>query len=557
MPIIGDPDLSDIFANSRSTTDTSVRKKDVNPTSGMCPICIHDCKVLCEVGKSAIRGREVLYPDTEAFGHSTASSNKDYGLDWSDFQILTDLLGARGIEPSPDKATFPNVDIRTKIGGVPLSVPVFTAGLGSTAVAKNYWDGLAVGAAISGSVQVIGENICGMDMEATFTGGKVSRSPELKFRVDRFREFWDGKNGEIVVQTNVEDQRLGTDVYALSKLEVNVIERKWGQGAKAIGGEVRIYDLKKALELKKRGYIVLPDPEDPSVQKAFKDGAFKTFERHSRVGFREHKGFVEDIEWLRDQGAKKVFLKTGAYRPAATAFTLKCASAAKVDLLTIDGAGGGTGMSPVPMMNDCSTPTVYLQAQVMACVKMMKENGMYVPDIAFAGGFVNETQIYKSMAMSDLGSGPTVKAIAMARAPITAVMKADYFAGLAKKGDLPAGFAKTYTSDPGKFMIAYTDLEKKYGRDVKNIPVGAIGLYTYWHDRVGVGLKQLMAGARKWNLSCISRGDIASISERATRITGIPMIQDVEADLMARILLDGSGEEAASVKTKSGRKAKA
>jgi len=547
--------MSDIYANSRSTTDTSVRKKDVNPTSGMCPICIHDCKTLCEVGKSALRGREVLYPDTEWFGHSTASSNKDYGLDWSDFQILTDVIGARGIEPTSDKATFPSADITTSVGGVPLKVPVFTAGLGSTAVAKNYWDGLAIGAAISGSIQVIGENICGMDMDAVITKGKVSRSPELKYRVDKFREFWDGKNGEIVVQTNVEDQRLGTDVYALSRLEVNVIERKWGQGAKAIGGEVRIYDLKKALELKRRGYIVLPDPEDAAVQKAFKDGAFKTFERHSRVGFPEFKGFVEDIEWLRKQGAKKVFLKTGAYRPAATAFTLKCASAAKIDLLTFDGAGGGTGMSPVPMMNDCSTPTVYLQAQVMQCVRMMKENGMYVPDIAFAGGFVNETQIYKSMAMSDLGTGPTVKAVAMARAPITAVMKADYFAQLSKKNDLPAQFAKAYTSDPNKFMIAHSDLEKIYGKDVKNIPMGAIGLYTYWHDRVGVGLQQLMAGARKFKLHCIARGDIASISERATRVTGIPMISEVENDLMARILLDGASEEAISVKVAK-RKAK-
>ncbi len=540
--------MSDIYANSRSTTDTSVRKKDVNPTSGMCPICIHDCKTLCEVGKSALRGREVLYPDTEWFGHSTASSNKDYGLDWSDFQILTDVIGARGIEPTSDKATFPSADITTSVGGVPLKVPVFTAGLGSTAVAKNYWDGLAIGAAISGSIQVIGENICGMDMDAVITKGKVTRSPELKYRVDKFREFWDGRNGEIVVQTNVEDQRLGTDVYALSRLEVNVIERKWGQGAKAIGGEVRIYDLKKALELKRRGYIVLPDPEDAAVQKAFKDGAFKTFERHSRVGFPEFKGFVEDIEWLRKQGAKKVFLKTGAYRPAATAFTLKCASAAKVDLLTFDGAGGGTGMSPVPMMNDCSTPTVYLQAQVMQCVRMMKENGMYVPDIAFAGGFVNETQIYKSMAMSDLGTGPTVKAVAMARAPITAVMKADYFAQLSKKNDLPAQFAKAYTSDPNKFMIAHSDLEKIYGKDVKNIPMGAIGLYTYWHDRVGVGLQQLMAGARKFKLHCIARGDIASISERATRVTGIPMISEVENDLMARILLDGASVEAIPVK---------
>jgi hypothetical protein len=158
--------------------------------------------------------------------------------------------------------------------------------------------------------------------------------------------------------------------------------------------------------------------------------------------------------------------------------------------------------------------------------------------------------------MSDLGSGPTVKAIAMARAPITAVMKADYFAALSKKGDLPPSFAKTYTSDPGKFMIAYSELEKKYGKEVKKIPVGAIGLYTYWHDRIGVGLQQLMAGARKWNLGCISRGDIASISERATQVTGIPMIQDVEADLMARILLDGSGEEAAPMKAKAGKKAK-
>jgi hypothetical protein len=60
------------------------------------------------------------------------------------------------------------------------------------------------------------------------------------------------------------------------------------------------------------------------------------------------------------------------------------------------------------------------------------------------------------MAMSDLGSGPTVKAIAMARAPITAVMKATYFNELSKKNELPPGFAKVYTSDPAKFMIAYT-----------------------------------------------------------------------------------------------------
>ena len=41
----------------------------------------------------------------------------------------------------------------------------------------------------------------------------------MEFRIKKYREFWDGKNGDIVVQTNVEDYRAGVDQYALSKLE--------------------------------------------------------------------------------------------------------------------------------------------------------------------------------------------------------------------------------------------------------------------------------------------------------------------------------------------------
>lgn len=63
---------------------------------------------------------------------------------------------------------------------------------------------------------------------------------------------------------------LGVDLYAISKLEVNIIERKWGQGGKVIGGGVKIRDLDKAIMLKKRGYIVISDPEDKTVQEALK-----------------------------------------------------------------------------------------------------------------------------------------------------------------------------------------------------------------------------------------------------------------------------------------------
>jgi glutamate synthase domain-containing protein 2 len=377
-----------------------------------------------------------------------------------------------------------------------------------------------------------------MDMDSKVENGKVTYSKELKRRVDLFRKFWDGKHGDIVVQTNVEDQRLGIDTYAINKLEVNIIERKWGQGAKAIGGEVRIPNLEKAIELKKRGYIVIPDPEEPAVQQAFKDGVFKTFERHSRVGMPNPKTFAQDIDWLRQQGAKHVILKTGAYRPSAVAWTMRMASDAKVEAVTFDGAGGGTGMSPVPMMDEMSTPTIYLETQMLKCANILKKKGKHVPDLVMAGGFISETQIYKAIAMSNFGDGPFVKAVLMARSPLTAVMKSSYFAQLAKEGRLARTFADRFGTTPDKFFIATPELRKQYGERANEIPWEAVGLYTYLHERLGVGLKQLLAGSRKWKLNLISRKDLMALTERASKVTGIPMAEDSEAEEMERILTD-------------------
>ena len=529
--------MTDIYANARSTTGTSVRRRDVSTLSGMCPICVKECTVLCEIGKSTFRGREVLYPEPEQFGWSTAASNKDYGLDWSDFNILARLRGAEGIEPSPDLAVFPNVNIESKIGGIPLKVPLASGAYGSTDVGRNNWDGLAIGAALAGIVLIIGENVCGVDKESVFTNGKVTKSPEMERRVKLFKEYWDGNYGDIAVQTNVEDQRFGVDEYVISKLDVNIVERKWGQGAKAIGGEIRVSSLERALELKKRGYIVQPDPEDLAVQEAFKDGLFKTFERHSRVGFPEERGFVEDVEWLRDIGARYVTIKTGAYRPVDVAWTMKVASEAKVDYITFDGAGGGTGMSPVPMMNEMSTPTVYLEAQILKCARILEREGKYVPDMSMAGGFVNETQMYKAIAMSNFGNGPFIKSITMARAPLTAAMKSLYFTELAEKGRLPRDFANKYGNNPEKFFIAAEELKTEYGSKVGNeIPWPAVGVYTYLYERLGIGLKQMLAGSRKFKLDLIDRGDIASMSKLAAEVTGIPMLHELEADLFEEIL---------------------
>jgi glutamate synthase domain-containing protein 2 len=59
---------------------------------------------------------------------------------------------------------------------------------------------------------------------------------------------------------------------------------------------------------------------------------------------------MKEVERLRKLGFKRITLKTGSYGMEALAMAIKFASDAELDLLTIDGSGGGTGMSPWNMM---------------------------------------------------------------------------------------------------------------------------------------------------------------------------------------------------------------
>ncbi|MFX1417618.1 MAG: glutamate synthase-related protein [Promethearchaeota archaeon] len=492
--------------------------------SGLCSICIEDCPIFCEVSKSALRGREILYPRREYFGNSTAGSPKDFGFSYSDFQIQFEVRGAKGIEPDEDKVIFPSVDLKMKWGNINQKYPIVIAGLGSTYVAKRNWVGLAMGAALTGISITIGENVVGMDPHAQFANHtifpKVIDTDDMKFRIKAYREFWDGKNGDIIVQKNVEDTRLGVFEYVTSKLEINSLEIKLGQGAKAIGGEVRLESLERAQLLQSRGYLVFPDPTDPIIIEQWKEGLIPDFERHSRVGLSTTNDLLEEIDQIRSSGSKNIFIKTGAYRPAATAWIIRLGVEGKVDGMTFDGAGGGTGMSPVCMMNEGSIPTAYLEALVVGCLDMIKEknHSITIPSIAIAGGIANETQIFKALAMG----APYVKCIAMARAPITAAMKAKYVGEtISKKTVTPAmlrnlGFSNNFKPETltlNKAFIEYDNLHRIY--DGRKIPPSAIGVFTYLTSKIGTGLKQLLAGIRKFNLDLIDRYDIAYLSQRA------------------------------------------
>jgi len=519
--------------NASAATLTKNRTEgSVAPASGMCATCVDGCIGMCEIGKSAYRGHEVIYP--QPFGMITTAAEKAYPVDYSHFNIMGTAVGAHGIEADSDKAVFPAVDLQVAFGqdnGIKFRCPWIISGIGSTNVARNNWEGLAIGSALAGTGLTIGENVVGMDPEAVFKAGRVVDTADLKRRVKLYTDHQRDGYGAIVVQANIEDTRLGVQEYAVEKLGVECVELKWGQGAKDIGGEVKIRDLQEAQVLCERGYLVLPDPTDPDVIRQFERGSFKDFERHSRVGMVTEESFAERVEQLRSAGAKYIFLKTGAYRPADLARAVLFCSRYKLDLLTVDGAGGGTGMSPWRMMNEWGMPPVYLHSLLYRYAKQLSDKGQHLPAIAVGGGFAFEDQIFKGLAMG----APFVKLIGMARAPIAAAMVGKTIGRTIDENQVPV-YIERFGNSKDEIFVTAGALRKELGdAEFEKLPTGAIGLYTYY-ERLAQGLRQLMAGSRKFSLQHVSRDDIAALTQEAAEVSGVRYIMEVDQGKVASIL---------------------
>jgi glutamate synthase domain-containing protein 2 len=467
----------------------------------------------------------MLYP--RFYGDMTAGADKNYPVDYSHLNIQGYAVGAEGlpegVEANPNTALFPNVNTETEYGWskkVKMSLPLFTGALGSTEIARKNWEHFAVGAAISGITLVCGENVCGVDPDLELTkDGKIKKSPEMDRRVKIYRRFHEGL-GELLVQMNVEDTGLGVAEYVLENHGIDTIELKWGQGAKCIGGEIKVESIERALELKKRGYIVLPDPTRREVQGAYKDGAIKEFERHSRLGFVTQEAFLREIERLRRLGFRRITLKTGAYSAVELAMALRYGAEANLDLITIDGAPGGTGMSPWPMMNEWGIPSFYIHSLAYQFCERLSSRGIRVPDIAVAGGFSTEDGIFKALAMGS----PYVKAVCMGRALMIPGMVGKNIAKWLEEGKLPRTVSR-YGGSLEEIFVCYEELKEKYGEAIEEIPLGAIGIYTFC-QKMKVGLQQIMAGSRNFRVSTISRRDLMALTEDAAVVSGIPYVMD-------------------------------
>ncbi|MCL2790777.1 MAG: glutamate synthase-related protein [Desulfobulbus sp.] len=541
------------FAKNNDVLGTTNRGTPAE--SGLCTLCRADCMGQCETWKSSLVGRKLLYP--RDFGTVTAGADNTthIGVSYNSLRIQGYAYGAhglpQGLSNDPDNCTFVNVDLTTEFGNeikTKSRLPFMTGALGSTFIAAKYWDSFAVGGALIGIPIVVGENVVGVDKNSEIKNGKISKAPELDRRIDTYLRYYDGY-GTIIVQMNVEDTRNGVAEYVVEKYgDRCIVELKWGQGAKDIGGEIQVTSLSYAQFLKNRGYIVDPDPTLPEVQKAFEKKAIKAFARHSRLGGTNldtvdlvREDFMRSIDYLRKIGFKRISLKTGAYGMEELAMAIKFATEAKLDLLTIDGVGGGTGMSPWNMMQSWGVPSINLHSKAYEYASLLAAQGKRVVDLSFAGGFALEDSIFKGLALG----APFTKLICMGRGIMIPGFLGSNIEGALHPerrekvngnwDKLPASVAAMGNS-PEEIFASYHDVEKKIGKDeMKNIPFGAIAMWTM-ADKLACGLQQLMAGARKFRISALSRNDLFAGNRETAKETGITYITDANDESAKKIL---------------------
>ncbi|MGE5542964.1 MAG: glutamate synthase-related protein, partial [Bacillota bacterium] len=338
---------------SSAFNDTNNRSSHVSPQSGMCSLCTEECLGTCEIALAAVLGMRAVYPTNT--GANQIASEKNYPIDFSHFNINGHVFGAVGASETYEEANIYHVRLERVFGKynpVKMTMPVILP-----ALIKMNWRDYFGGAAMAGVCCVIGEDAKNKDPELVIENGKVTRFPALKEMLDAFRQY-DRGYGQIILQCNIEDDMLGVPEYAIRAQGAEAIELKFGQGAKGTQPASRLKDIDEALKVQSLGRLVYPDPRDPNIAKAAEEGVCPNFYTYARLPLWDDEYLAPRIAELRRIGAKNIYLKMAGYDPADLKKVLLIGSEAEVDMITFDGAGGGSGYSPCKMMNEWGLPTV-------------------------------------------------------------------------------------------------------------------------------------------------------------------------------------------------------
>ena len=188
-------------------------------------------------------------------------------------------------------------------------------------------------------------------------------------------------------------------------------------------------------------------------------------------------------------------------------------------------------MSPWRMMNEWGVPPVEIHSLLYQYAKYLADKGKHLPAIAVAGGFTFEDQIFKGLSLG----APFVKLEGMARAPIAAAMVGKTIGRTIDEHMLPV-YVERFGNSKEEIFVTANELRRELGEEeFEKVPTGALGLYTYY-ERLAQGLRQIMAGSRKFSLKYISRDDIAALTRQSAEVSGIRYIMDVDKGRVEEIL---------------------
>lgn len=486
------PKLSSLFNNTKLRTPN-----DISDLSGMCSVCSDKCPGLCEIGLSAVRGIEAAYPFGTA--NNQFASEKVYPFDFSHFNINGRVFGAMGAAEDSETTNVHSVDISYEFGyerKIKLRAPVILP-----AMAKLNWQDYYSGAAMAGVMVVIGENAVKLDKDLQHdSNGKVSHAPFLGKMIEYFRRY-DRGYGDIILQVNADDIVLGTAEYALKNFDLKTIEIKFGQAAKGIQHVAPVNSAEEAEFLKKNGYLVFENPNGSGLIQC------------GRLPMWNEASLGEIIARFRAYGAKNIFFKMAGFDVNDIRRVLQIASANNVDLITFDGAGGGSGNSPNKMMNEWSHPTIDLIKIVNRLVGEMREENLWIPEIAIAGGIAMEDTMFKALALG----APNIKLVGIGRAAMAAAVTGKNIGELIENDATPASY-KAFGDTADTIFKDANYIKSIYKETGKPISYGAIGLYSYL-SRLSFGLKLLMALNRKFSLKYIHQSDVIPLTKEAREYT--------------------------------------
>lgn len=492
------PKLSSAF------NDTYLRSRHISPQSGMCSFCTQECDGTCEIALAAVLGAQTVYPTNT--GTNQVASEKDYPIDFSHFNINGRVFGAVGANANYEEATIYHVKLGREFGRfnpVKLTMPIILP-----ALIKLNWEDYFGGAAMAGVVCVIGEGARNNDPSLKIEKGKVKEFNALGAILDSFRKYYRGY-GQIVLQCNVEDDMLKVPEYAIREHRLEAIEFKFGQGAKGTQPVVKMKNREQALMKQEMGELILPDPMDPAIIKAYEEGVCPNLYSYGRLPLWDEEYLIPRIEELRNMGIKNVYLKMAGYDLKDLERVILMGSKAKVDMITFDGAGGGSGYSPSEMMNEWSLPTIAMEDAVCTIVSNLKAEGHWIPAITITGGFSSEDQVFKALAY---GKG-MVTAVGICRGAMAAAMAGKNIGERIKTGDVPKNL-KRYGDTVEEIYGDLADLRAIYGKEANNFSLGAIGVFSYL-NKIALGVKHFAALNRKFDISYLDRSDLIPLTRDA------------------------------------------